>query len=179
MVDRNRRKHRRVKMRSISTRLSAGGAMQIGLAIEDMSLGGCFVRCSTPFKVGTEVSLEIHPAGTTSSIQVLGRVVSKATPGVGRDSGMGIAFFPLPRDVSQRIEALIGDVDPTAVRGTIEATEPRAQAAPRASLTNAAELHRHIAALTEQLKKRDARIAELESQVERLRQRLILYGGKL
>ncbi|MEW6431451.1 MAG: PilZ domain-containing protein [Myxococcota bacterium] len=184
----NRRRHRRVKLNRVSTRLAAQGALHIGLAVENMSLGGCFVRSPTPLKVGTEVHLEIQRPGAATTINVRGRVVSIASPGPGRVPGMGIAFFPMPRDVSQRIEGLIGSVDPAAVRATIEASEMRTEPGipalsrvppPPAADAVAADLQEQLASLTELLKKKDARIAELEALVERLRQRLILYGGKL
>lgn len=184
MVDRNRRRHRRVRLNRVSTRLSATGALHIGLSVENMSLGGCFVKSPTPLKLGTEVHLEIQRPGASTTINVLGRVVSIASGGPGRTPGMGIAFFPMPRDVSQRIEGLIGAVDPNAVRATIEASELRTDPRipvlhPVAPETEAEDLHEQIASLTAQLKKKDTRIAELEALVERLRNRLTLYGGKL
>lgn len=187
MASQNRRRHRRVKLNRVSTRLSAGSALHIGLSVENVSLGGCFVKSATPLKVGTEVHLEIHRPGASSTINVLGRVVSVASGGPGRTPGMGIAFFPMPRDVSQRIEGLIGSVDPSAVRATLAAselrTDPQIPMLARVPLpgenAETADLHEQLASLTAQLKKKDARIAELEELVERLRQRLILYGGKL
>lgn len=41
------------------------------------------------------------------------------------------------------------------------------------------ELRAQVKSLEAQLKKRDHRVADLEAQVERLKQRLVLYGGKL
>lgn len=187
MASPNRRQHRRVKLNRVSTRLAAGGALHIGLSVENMSLGGCFVRIPTPLKVGTEVYLEIQRPGASTTIDVRGRVVSVASGGPGRTPGMGIAFAPMPRDVSQRIEGLIGSVDPSAVRATLAAselkTEPQIPVLQRVPLprggADTADLRAQLASLTAQLEKKDARIAELEALVERLRQRLILYGGKL
>jgi Tfp pilus assembly protein PilZ len=194
MPESNRRRHPRVKLNHVSTRLAATGALHIGLAVENISLGGCFVRCATPLKIGAEVHLELQRPGASSTINVLGRVVSVATPAPGRSSGMGIAFFPMPREVSQRIEGLVGAVSPSAVRTTADLSERRPDSRPvtgsRPALVppEVAELRARVAALTlelakkdaldAELKKKHAHIAELEATVERLKQRLLLYEGR-
>ncbi len=180
MVERNRRQHPRVKLKQVSTRVTVGGALHIGLAVENMSLGGCFVPSRAPFKVGTEVRLEVQRPGASHAISVLGRVVSTATAGPGHATGMGIAFFPMSKETSQRIEGLIGSVAPSAVRANVEAsarrTEPEMPAvAPASGLAPAvelAELRSEVRSLEAQLQTRDARIAELEAALERLRRRV-------
>jgi len=187
MAERNRRRYRRVPLKQVSTRLSANGALHIGLAVENMSLGGCFVRSANLLKVGTEVKLEIHRPGASQNINLFGRVVSNATSLAGHSQGMGIAFAPMPREVSQRIEGLVGSVDPMAVRAIVHLPEARTDPAlpalsrvPGPPVTVALdELREQVKVLEAQLKKKDHRIADLEAQVERLKQRLILYGGKL
>ncbi|MEW5741483.1 MAG: PilZ domain-containing protein [Myxococcota bacterium] len=181
MPESNRRRYRRVQLKQVSTRLSGAGALHIGLAVENMSLGGCFVRCPTPLRVGTEVKLEIHRPGASQTINVLGRVVSQRG---GQSPGMGIAFAPMPRDISQRIEGLVGAVDPLAVRAMVLPSESRTDPAipvlvPSAPSVQVEDLREQVRSLETQLKKKDHRIADLEAQVERLKQRLILYGGKL
>ncbi|MCC6335523.1 MAG: PilZ domain-containing protein [Myxococcales bacterium] len=187
MAERNRRRYRRVQLKQVSTRLTADdGALHIGLAVENMSLGGCFVRCPTLLKVGTEVKLEIHRPGASQTINLLGRVVSTRA---GAAPGMGIAFMPMPRDVSQRIEGLVGAVDPLAVRTLVVLPPQEARTDPAipvltrtpgpAASVELDELRAQVKSLEAQLKKRDHRVADLEAQVERLKQRLILYGGKL
>lgn len=187
MPERNRRRHRRVPLKQVSTRVTSAGALHIGLAVENMSLGGCFVRCPTPLKVGTEVKLEIHRPGASQTINLFGRVVSNAVARPHQPPGMGIAFAPMPRDVSQRIEGLVGSVDPQAVRATVHAAETRTDreipvltpvAGPPTSLA-VEELRAQLETLEALLVKKDHRIGELEGQVERLKQRLVLYGGKL
>ena len=55
----NRRKHARVKPKQLATRVRAGEELHIGLGIENISMGGVFVRCNTPLKVGRVVTLEL------------------------------------------------------------------------------------------------------------------------
>jgi Tfp pilus assembly protein PilZ len=182
MPERNRRRHRRVQLKHVSTRLTAAGALHIGLRVENLSLGGCFVRCPTLLNLGTEVKLEIHRPGASQPIPVPGRVVShrgRPTP------GMGIAFAPMPREVRQRIEGLVGAVDPLAIRVQMHPSEtktdpaiPVLQPAQTVPSVEVNELCEQLSSLEALLKKKDQRIAELEAQVERLKQRLILYGGK-
>jgi Tfp pilus assembly protein PilZ len=187
MSERNRRRHRRVQLKQVSTRLSGAGALHIGLAVDNMSLGGCFVRCPTPLQVGTEVKLEIHRPGASQTINLFGRVVSTAVARAHQPAGMGIAFAPMPREVSQRIEGLVGSVDPQAVRASVHASETRTDreipvllpAVGQAPSVEVDELRTQIETLMALVKKKDQRIGELEAQVERLKQRLVLYGGKL
>jgi Tfp pilus assembly protein PilZ len=187
MTERNRRRHRRVPLKQVSTRVTSAGALHIGLAVENISLGGCFVRCPTPLKVGTEVKLEIHRPGASQTINLFGRVVSNAVARPHQPPGMGIAFAPMPRDVSQRIEGLVGSVDPMAVRANVHPSDTRTDreipvltpaTAPPSNVA-VEELRTQLELLEAQLKKKDHRIADLEGQVERLKQRLVLYGGKL
>jgi len=187
MAERNRRRHARVKLKQVSTRLKAKDALHIGLLVENMSLGGCFVRCPTPLRKGVEVTLEVMRPGASHPIPVAGKVVSSFPAAPGQTAGMGIAFYPMPREVKARIEGLVAAVSPLAVRANVEpsqaVTDPAMLAVgsvpgnpPAAEAMN---LRSQVAAMTMQLKKKDERIAELEAKVEALKQRLILYGGKL
>lgn len=185
MVERNRRQYPRVKLKQVSTRITAGGALHIGLPVENVSLGGCFVPTRTPLKVGTEVRLEMQRLGVSHAINVLGRVVSTAVAKPGQLGGMGIAFFPMSRETSLRIEGLIGQVDPAAVRANVEAagrsTDPETPAVSGRALVPAAEvaaLREQLSAYAHEVKQKDARIAELEATVKRVTERLLRYGGK-
>lgn len=153
--------------------------------MDNISLGGCFVRCPTPLAVGTEVKLEIHRPGASAPIPVFGRVVSSAAARPGHPPGMGIAFAPMPRETSQRIEGLVGAVDPMAVRAHVLPSETRTDPAipvlmpAPPTAVELEELREHLKALQDQVARKDHRIAELEAQVERLKQRLLLYGGRM
>ena len=68
MSEPNRRRYPRVKPKHLATRVRSGEELHIGLGIENISLGGTFVRCNTPLKAGREVTLEKgderEPVGT-------------------------------------------------------------------------------------------------------------------
>lgn len=174
MADSNRRRFPRVPLNRVSTRVkSRDKTLHIGLPVDNMSLGGCFVRSATPLRPGTEVQLEIQRPGASRTINVLGRVVSNASATKGHPAGMGVAFLPMSSELSQRIEGLIGAVDPAAVRVSVDlAQQPTDPAIPVLSRAPSAGPEAQVATLRAELMKRDARIAELEGLVERLRERL-------
>lgn len=120
MSQTNRRRHARVKPKQLASRLAAGSALHIGLPVDNISMGGLYVRCLQPLPAGTRVSLELTRPGSPRPIPVMGRVVSAVTPqqaeGRGIAPGMGIAFDELPPHIEVRIEGVVAVVDPDATR---------------------------------------------------------------
>lgn len=116
----NRRRHARVKPRQLASRLAADNALHIGLPVDNISMGGLYVRCLQPLPAGTKVSLELTRPGSPRPIPVLGRVVSAVSPAQaearGIAPGMGIAFDELPPHIEVRIEGVVAVVDPDATR---------------------------------------------------------------
>lgn len=116
----NRRRHARVKPKQLASRLAAGSALHIGLPVDNISMGGLYVRCLQPLPPGTRVSLELTRPGSPRPIPVMGRVVSALSPqqAEGRHiaPGMGIAFDELPPHIEVRIEGVVAVVDPDATR---------------------------------------------------------------
>ena len=116
----NRRRHTRVKPRQLASRLAAGSALHLGLPVDNISMGGLYVRCLQPLPAGTKVTLELTRPGSTRPIPVVGRVVSAVLPAQaaqrGVAAGMGIAFDELPPHIEVRIEGVVAIVDPGATR---------------------------------------------------------------
>jgi len=80
-----------------------------GLVIENLSMGGAFVRTSEPLPVGTPVELELVRPGLKKAIHLVGSVVSQ---GQGNPPGMAIAFEPYDRELGWRLHALLQALAP-------------------------------------------------------------------
>lgn len=137
--------------------------------MENISLGGLFVRCSTPLKVGTAVKLELQLPGAAHALTIDGKVTSSVTQASAnerhRSPGMGIAFEPLPPRVVPLLDGLIATIDPSGLE--MEATlEPRpvVKAPPSPE-----QLLREVALLKVEVLKRNRKITELLAENEKLR----------
>ncbi len=183
MTEPNRRKFIRVKPKQLATRVRWGEELHIGLGIENISLGGTFVRCNTPLKAGREVTLELVRPGASQPIALPGRVTSVVTLAEAQQSrraaGMGIAFDPLPPHLQARLEGLIGAIDPTAVRELPPPAPPPAKPKPKApappaalSRHDPAQLLREIEVLKAELQTRNRKIEELLSENKSLWQKI-------
>ena len=185
----NRRKHARVKPKQLVTRVRAGADLHIGLGIENISMGGLFVRCNTPLKVGRAVILELLRPGSASPLAIAGQVTSMVTPAAAvagnRSAGMGIKFDALPPHLQQRLEGLVGSIDPTAVRIATPPPKPKTTnlafpALPPAqgpgysfkSSNDLAALQKEIEALKAQIELRNRKIEELLAENKSLWQKI-------
>lgn len=185
MPDPNRRKHTRVKPKQLATRVRAGTELHIGLGIENISMGGLFIRCNTPLKVGRQVTLEVLRPGASQPLSISGRVSSTVTLAEAQErnqsAGMGIAFDPLPPHLHQRLEGLIGSIDPAAVRPPAPAAatkppkaQPPAIATPGYSFKSAdpVALTKQIEALKAEIASRNKKIEELLAENKSLWQKI-------
>ena len=180
MSDPNRRKHLRVKPKQLVTRVRAGEALHIGLGVENISMGGVFVRSSTPLKTGTVITLELMRPGATALLALPGKVTSSVSPAAAaqaqRSAGMGIAFDPLPPHLEKRLEGLIESIDPTALKAqpaptlmmarkpTVGSPPPEPRGVPLAAPGPSSE----VALLQRELKASRIETAALQRQVEEL-----------
>lgn len=195
----NRRRHPRVRPKQLATRIRSGDDLHIGLGIENISMGGIFVRCNTPMKVGRQVTLEVMRAGASQPLEIEGKVTSSvsmaAAAAAHRSAGMGISFGPLAPHIEQRLEGLIVSIDPSAVKQPpakrmakapvlqerTELTPSHKPSAPfvasktfvpmRSAASKAAEAE--VDSLKRELIEKDELIAQLESENKKLRQRLL------
>ena len=118
----NKRKHPRVQAEGVLSHLKAGDELALGMLVENISLGGLFVRTDQPLPRGTPLVLEVVRPGPQKAIKVAGRVVTTVLAEDARrrglTPGMGIRFDPVSAEVLKRLEELIGasvpPLDPTA-----------------------------------------------------------------
>ena len=194
----NRRRHPRVRPKQLATRVRSGDDLHIGLGIENISMGGAFVRCNTPMKVGRAVTLEVTRAGVSQPLEIDGKVTSSvsmaAAAAAHRAAGMGISFDDLPPSVQHRLEGLIVSIDPTAMKqppakrvakapALAESTVLMARHEPQlptfvpsktfVPVKRAAPSDDAMEQLRRELSEKDDRIAELEAELKKLRQRLL------
>jgi hypothetical protein len=130
----NQRQHHRVKPRAMSTRVRVG-ALHIGLPIENLSLGGAFVRCAHNPPLKSHASLELTVPGLNHPLLLTGNVtfvVSPADATLRRVApGFAIQFQqPLPGHVQKGLERVLENIDPTALKRVLrveEDDEPRTE----------------------------------------------------
>ncbi len=116
------RKHGRVRAKGIASHLRDGAQLITGLSVENLSMGGAFIRTATPQPKGSAVVIDLVKPGMKRSIRLTGRVATAVLPGhavaTPHVPGMGIEFDPLPPDVAARLEELL-----LALAGSAEALE--------------------------------------------------------
>ncbi|MFN7133958.1 MAG: PilZ domain-containing protein, partial [Myxococcales bacterium] len=107
----NRRRHNRVPASGLSTHYKVRNSVVLGMPVENISVGGLFVRTDTPLPVGHPLLLELVLPGSTSPVKLSGRVVTVSKPAGAREAprpvGMGIRFDPLPDATYRQLEQLV------------------------------------------------------------------------
>ena len=112
-----------MRARGVSSILRAGDQLAPGTAVENLSLGGAFLRTPTPMSAGTRVVLDLMKPELPKAIRLAGRVVNTVSPGEskarGQPPGMGIQFDPLSVDAERRLRELLLLIaaDPAAIEG--------------------------------------------------------------
>lgn len=110
MATNNRRRHARVKPKQLTARIRAGEQLHIGLGIDNLSMGGAFVRCNSVLPVGQKVKLEIQRPGAiqllTFSATVMSSVSVSQAAQAKRVPGVGLKFDAMP----PHLEAWLGEV---------------------------------------------------------------------
>lgn len=107
----HKRKHGRVRAKGVAGHLRDGAQLITGLSIENLSMGGAFIRTATPMTKGAGVVVDLVKPGMKKSIRLTGRVASVVTAGHTVDAhhvpGMGVQFDALPDDVTARLRELL------------------------------------------------------------------------
>ncbi|MFT3776028.1 MAG: PilZ domain-containing protein [Minicystis sp.] len=188
LAPRSRRMHKRVPARGVASLVQARDLRTPGLTVENISMGGLFVRSASPLDPGTPVLLQVVRPGLKRAIQIAGRVVSVVSPAEARArgavAGMGIGFDRIDGDAEQRLRALVDNLagaaappaaprapePPTRAATAIEDARPASAVVPAPVL--AATLH-ELAAAREDLAARDRRIEEIEAELKSLRKELL------
>jgi hypothetical protein len=104
----------------MSSRVRVAGALHIGLAVENLSLGGAFVRCAQTPALKTHASLEVTVPGALQPLVLHGKVAYAVSPAEAQKKkvspGFAIEFTqPLPHATKLGLERLLSAVDPEAV----------------------------------------------------------------
>lgn len=200
----NRRRHARVKPQQVTARIRSAGGLHIGLGIENISVGGAFVRCNTVIPVGGRVSLEISRGGTGEPMAVPAKVTTCVSPAdairLGRAAGVGLEFLSVAPHVEAWLTSTVAALlpkpvapappvlEPVRVRRTLPANRPGpspfggdpevTQPAIQALSVQGpdAALTQELAALRTKLSKHEALIAELT--VENRKLKALLKGRR-
>ncbi|MDP3499713.1 MAG: PilZ domain-containing protein [Myxococcales bacterium] len=189
----NRRRHARVKPQQVTARIRSPGGLHIGLGIENLSVGGAFVRCNTVIPVASRVSLEISRVGAAQPMVVPAKVTTCVSPAdalrLGRAAGVGLEFLSVAPHVEAWLTSTVAALlpkpvppvlEPVRVRRTLPAnrpgpspfgdpdvTQPAIQVASAQSPD--AALKQELAALRTKLLKHEALIAELTIENRKLK----------
>lgn len=194
---RDRRRHERIPARGLASHLQAKDSSVAGLAVENISMGGMFVRSASSLQPGTPVMLQVVRPGLKRAIQMTGRVVSVVTPAEARErqvvAGMGISLDCIDREAQARLRALVDDLAVFAAAAPARpavaqrAPEPpvvvAAQPAPAPKQAEAtaiemarlelAEAQDQIVRQHEKLVSQAHRLAEMEAEMKTLRAELL------
>jgi Tfp pilus assembly protein PilZ len=169
---RNRRRHARVDARGVASHLHARDASAPGLVVENVSMGGIFVRSATALEVGTPVMLQLVRPGLKRAIDLTGHVASVVSPaeaGVRNlCAGMGIRLDAGDPETQRRLRALIDDLGAVAGAAEPPAAPAVDDAAPLPDPTRA-ELAQARAMNAAQAR----RIAHLEAELGALRKEML------
>lgn len=134
----HQRRHGRVHAAGVVTRLRSLGLEQPGLIVENLSLGGAYVRSAQPLEVGVRVGLELRGPGLNRLLLIPGQVVSRVRRGEPRSwhepEGMGIAFLSLGREDQTQLATLLERLSPhvRVLDGDAPPRRPGAAVAPAA-----------------------------------------------
>ena len=130
----DRRRHPRVATRGMAGHVQTVDASMPGLAVENLSQGGVFVRCNAALEPGTPVMVQLVRPGSKRVIAVQGRVVTVIAPAAakatGTVAGMGIRLDRGDRDAATQLRQLVEELAPagTAARDrTIQELEDAVQ----------------------------------------------------
>lgn len=169
------RRHRRVAARGVAAHVDAE-AVPGDCNIENISVGGLFLRTTSPMPIGMPVRVELTRPGQRAALSVSGRVVSIVTQAdaVKNDTvpGVGIELDPMAPDSERRYYALLRDLglsdlaDPTP----LEPDELHGVASPDTQqvASNVRGLLDMLGDALQKVKDRDEEIAKLKAEVRRL-----------
>jgi HAMP domain-containing protein len=115
----NRRRFMRVHPSVLATRVATREVSQIGILVENIGLGGAYLRTDKPLPVGEPIDLELARPGQQALVKLHGRVVSAVKTDraveLDRPPGMGISFGTLDERTRESLKALIRSFVPENV----------------------------------------------------------------
>ena len=108
----NRRRYPRVRARGLAAHLrSEHGRTQC--VVENISLGGMFVRTDQLEEVGTAVAVLLVKPGWKKQLALTGRITSRIDGGAGQAKlvpGMGLQFTDLDGESHERLRSLLREL---------------------------------------------------------------------
>jgi hypothetical protein len=151
-VESKHRRHTRVEAKVAGH--VRGGESSGAAEIDNISLGGLFMRTNAPLPVGLALTIELKSA--TDALTLSGKVVSASGDGVG------IAFDVLPGETERRLKGVLDELEksPNAASWT-------AIAAPNDA--NVRGLLEMLSDALGKLKERDREVAELRAELRLLK----------
>jgi hypothetical protein len=163
--------------------------------VENISRGGLFVRTAQLLPIGTEVELNLVRPGMKRALRLTGRVVNHGRTSGSAQLGMGIELHPLPPDDAIRLAELLKDLGVgdhgSASPPPMRAPPPRPAypseipvLTPVAERATANKLPETAGELRQLVELKDRELAQLRSEVSKLRselrashQRLAMMAG--
>lgn len=102
-----RRKHGRIRTQGVTATLRRGTEILSGLIVENLSMGGAFVRTSRAMHEGSQVAVGLSAPGKPRPIRLGGRVVSVTRSGGSSPPGVGICFEYCSPETAAELHALL------------------------------------------------------------------------
>lgn len=128
--------------------------------IENISVGGLFMRTNAPLPVGLAITIELR--SQQDSLTLGGRIVSVVTPEDAERNfsspGVGVAFDVLPSETEKKLRAILDVLEKSP-----ESAGLTAIASPND--TNVRGLLEMLSDALSKLKERDREIAELRAEL--------------
>lgn len=110
----NRRRYARVEGCGLASHLQTRDSSTPGLAVENLSMGGLFVRSNAALPLGTAVMMQLVRPGLRRPLTLTGRVVSVVSVREatlrGAVAGMGIELNRPDGDVRARLRGLVQEL---------------------------------------------------------------------
>lgn len=167
------RRHPRLRPKLLSSRVRVGGALHLGLAVENLSLGGAFVRCASSPPLRTHATVELLVPGQAQPLVLPGAVVFVVTPAQAvaghRAAGFAIQFVDaLAPRTRQGLERLLRGLDPRAPIPLDTGAQPTGSM-PTVPADAATDPSAELAVLRQRLAEQQRELDRLRLENERLR----------
>lgn len=108
-----RRKHPRVRTKDVAAHVHKNSSRSL-CSLENLSVGGAFVRTSEALPVGTVTNLTVVRPGMKRGLQLTARVTASFSPSEasarGAIPGMGLQFQNVDSDLRVRLEGLLREL---------------------------------------------------------------------
>jgi Tfp pilus assembly protein PilZ len=172
------RRHRRVGAKGVTAHIDQEGpGSDDDCNIENISVGGLFIRTTSPMPIGMQVHVDLTKPGFSSSLQVSGRVVSVVSEAdserLDSPPGVGIEFDPMPIEREKQLHTLLRELGLTDLA---EPTELEPNSLYATTNPDTSQVASNVRGLLEMLtdalqkvKERDEEILKLKAEIRKLK----------